>query len=69
MYEYTDVYDEAEHGGEDGGPIMLTRREIIKWLKKHGHMTPSDWLIFFKESNNLCTNQYSATSLLIWLNY
>ncbi|MCL6336331.1 hypothetical protein EXT65_21295 [Pectobacterium carotovorum subsp. carotovorum] len=69
MYEYIDVYDEAENGGEDGKPIFLTRLQVISWLKKHGHVRPAEWFVFFKESNTICTNRYSAYSLLQWLNY
>lgn len=69
MYDYTDFYDEAQNGGEDGGPILLSRKEVIRLLKQHGHKTPCEIFTFFKESDSLCINQYTATSLLRWLNY
>lgn len=40
MYEYTDYYDEADNGGEDGAELKLSRRDVIKHLKDHGHLCP-----------------------------
>lgn len=34
MYEYVDFYDEAETGGPDGGPIMLSLKQVIRMLRK-----------------------------------
>lgn len=69
MYEYSDAYDEAEHGGEDGGPILFTRRQVINWLKQHGQHSPAQWFEYFKQPEHLLENTYTATSVLKWLNY
>ncbi|PXW50340.1 hypothetical protein DFO55_12411 [Grimontella sp. AG753] len=69
MYEYTDFYDEAEHGGEDGGALLLTRGAVIDLLKQHSLMAPSEWLAFFKDMKLLCVNRYPASLILEWLNY
>ncbi|CSX09708.1 hypothetical protein FP371_24585 [Citrobacter freundii] len=69
MYDYTDAYDEADNGGVDGGSLMLSRKQVVRLLKQHGHKTPVDIFKFFKESGSLCVNNYSARSVLEWLNY
>lgn len=69
MYEYPDFYDEAEHGGTDGGAMFITRNCVISILKQHGHHTPQELLVFFRESQQLCVNRYRAASVLEWLNY
>lgn len=69
MYEYVDFYDEAETGCPDGGPIMLSLKQVIRMLKRHGFTKPGEWLTYFKESNLLHADKYPATSLLKWLGY
>lgn len=69
MYEYSDVYDECENGGPDGGPVILTRKEIIRILKQHGHRTPQQWMQFFREAGLTLVNAYPATAVFQWLNY
>ncbi|ELY4007635.1 hypothetical protein SMZ65_004337 [Cronobacter dublinensis] len=69
MYEYTDYYDEADNGGEDGAELKLSRMDVIKHLKEHGHLSPESWFSFFNDTNSICSNVYSARSLLEWLNY
>lgn len=69
MYEYSDVYDECENGGPDGGPIILPRNQVIGILKQHGHLTPQQWMHFFREAGLTLVNAYPATAVFQWLNY
>lgn len=69
MYDYSDVFDECENGGPDGGPIILSRTNVIKILKQHGHKTPEQWMKFFREEKLTLTNRYPATMVYSWLNY
>jgi len=43
--------------------------EVIKKLKEHGHIAPSAWFEFFKDTGMLCSNSYPAVNLLSWLGY
>lgn len=69
MYEYVDFYDEAMNGSEEGEAIMMDRDQVIKKLKEHGHIAPSAWFEFFKDTGMLCSNSYPAVNLLSWLGY
>lgn len=69
MYEYSDVYDECENGGPDGGPVILSRKQVIRILKQHGHRTPRQWMRFFREAGLTLVNVYPATAVFQWLNY
>ncbi|MFS7347280.1 hypothetical protein [Rahnella inusitata] len=68
MYEYTDVYEEVECW-DDGQPLILSRREVINYLKLHYLLTAKQWFEFFGESENICKNQYPAKDVLIFLGY
>lgn len=69
MYDYVDVFDECENGGPDGGPVMLSRKQVVRILVQHGHVAPQDWLTFFMESKLLLANNYPASAVFSWLNY
>lgn len=69
MYEYTDAYDEAENGGQDGGPIILTRTQVVEMFKRHSLASPAEWFEYFSLPKNLTANTYTASSVLEWLNY
>ncbi|EIY8279350.1 hypothetical protein MNZ66_004485 [Salmonella enterica] len=69
MYEYIDVFDECENGGPDGGPVIFTRKQVIRILKQHGHKSPQQWMVFFREEKLTLVNAYPATAVYRWLNY
>ncbi|AXC88500.1 hypothetical protein PZE02_003439 [Salmonella enterica subsp. enterica serovar Vitkin] len=69
MYEYSDVFDECENGGPDGGPVIFTRNQVIRILKQHGHKTPKQWMEFFREEKLTLVSAYPAAAVYRWLNY
>lgn len=69
MYEYSDVYDECENGGPDGRAVILSRKQVVSLLKQHGHLTPQEWMPFFREAGLTLVNTYPAAAVFRWLNY